>query len=126
MNFDEFERKLRSQPRREIPAEWREEILPSTTEVGASVPWWRQWLWPHPAAWTALAALWVVIFALAFAGRPEPTIRSASSAGLRPDVLQAFAERTRLMAELSGEPAEFGPSPAERPRSARVISEVAV
>jgi len=119
---------LRSQPRREIPAEWRREILrlSGASGVVAPVPWWRQWLWPHPAAWTALAALWVVIFALGFAARPEPAIRSASSASHPPDILQAFAERTRLMAELSGESAEMRPSAADRPRSARVMAEVAV
>lgn len=125
MNFDEFEQKLSRQARREIPAEWRKDILGfrRTTDVPAS-PWWRQWLWPHPAAWTALAALWVVIFALAFAGKPEPAITSAHAA--RPDILQAFAERTRLLAELSGESTEFHPSPAERPRSSRAIPQVCV
>jgi hypothetical protein len=128
MNFDEFEQKLNRQPRREIPAEWRKEILGSrgTAEVTAPVPWWRQWLWPHPAAWTALAALWVVVFALGFAGRPEPAMISADSARPRTDVFQALAERTRLMAELSGDAVEWHSSPAERPRSARSTSQVAV
>jgi hypothetical protein len=128
MNFDEFEQKLNRQPRREIPAGWRKQILGSCgpMELTAPLSWWRQWLWPHPAAWTALAALWVVVFALAFAGRPEPAIISADSAKPRTDVLQALAERTRLMAELSGDPVELRPSPADRPRSARSVSQVAV
>jgi len=128
MNFDEFEQKLRSQSRHRIPAKWRQEILgfSGSTEPTVSLPWWRQWLWPHPAAWTALAALWVIIFALGFAARPEPLIRSASSASHPPDILQAFAERTRLMAELSGESAELRPSAADRPRSARAMAEAAV
>jgi len=126
MNFDEFEAKLRQQPRREIPAKWREEILGPLRrdETDKPAPWWRQWLWPHPAAWGALAAVWVAIFALAYAGRPEQPIASARSSA--PDMLQAFEERTRLMAELSGEVVESLPSPADRPRSARRVSQVVV
>jgi len=128
MNFDEFEEKLRRQPRREIPANWREEILGPLRAVGTArpAPWWRQWLWPHPVAWGALAAAWLAIFALAYAGRPEPSLTTAAVSQRAPDVLQAFEERTRLMAELSGEVAEPRPSPADRPRSARRVSEVVV
>ncbi len=107
MNLDEFEAKLRQQPRRGIPARWREEILGPlrSDETYRLASWWRQWLWPHPAAWAALATAWV------------------SSA---PDMLQAFEERTRLMAELSGDIVGTRPSPAERPRSARRVSQVVV
>jgi hypothetical protein len=127
MNFDEFEEKLRRQPRREIPANWREEILGPlrAVETARPAPWWRQWLWPHPAAWGGLAAAWVAIFVLAYAGRPEHGGASVALSQRAPDVLQAFEERTRLMAELSGEVAEPRP-PAERPRSARRVSQVVV
>jgi len=43
-------------------------------------------------------------------------------------MLQAFQDRTRLMAELSEEPAPATSSPAaaERPRSSRRVKEIAV
>ena len=37
---------------------------------------WRDWLWPSPLAWGALAAIWVVVFARDFGSsrgvQPEP------------------------------------------------------
>ena len=124
MNFDEFEEKLRCQPRREIPPEWRKQILGPLREV--TVPWWRQWLWPHPAAWAALAALWIAIFALQVASAPEPRTTSAALSLPGPQMMQALAERTRLMAELFGESVQHVSSPADRPRSGRTIPEAVV
>jgi hypothetical protein len=126
MNFDEFEEKLRRQPRREIPAHWREDILRPLRATTAAHPWWRQWLWPHPAAWASLAAMWVAVFALQFAARPEAGTPSVASSQSRSEILQALAERTRLMAELSAEPNESRPSPVDRPRSARPNLQAAV
>ena len=129
MNFDEFENKLRSQPRREIPREWRREILaPLRRRPEAPVPWWRQLLWPHPAAWAGLAALWVAIFALNLAGAPEAaSYQAASKPSL--DKLMAYQERQRLWAELA---LDLSPQPrkqpraADRPRSNRTLLEAAV
>lgn len=127
MNFDEFEEKLRGQPRREIPREWRREILGSLRgprETG--VPWWRQLLWPHPAAWASLAAAWVAIVALHFAAAEEDGA-GRIAARPAPDVHWAYEERKRLYAELV---LEFSPpartEPVDRPRSHLTRLEVAV
>jgi hypothetical protein len=128
MNFDEFEDKLRGQPRREIPSEWRREILaPLQQRPEAKVSWWRQLLWPHPGAWATLAAAWVAIFALNFAGAPEGESYAAGPSSR--DALAAYQERQRLWAELaldlSQQPRK--PMPAmDRPRSRASIAEVAV
>ena len=120
MNFDEFENKLRGQPRREIPPEWRREILaPLHRRVEAPVAWWRQLLWPHPAAWASLAAAWVAIFALNLASAPEAASYQAASKP-SPDKLVAYQERQRLWAELA---LDLSPQPRkalpaiDRPRS---------
>ena len=120
MNFDEFESKLRGQPCREIPPEWRREILgPLRPKTEPPVSWWRQLLWPHPAAWAGLAAAWVAIVALNLAGAPEPASRQVTSKP-SPDRLVAYHERQRLWAELALDfsPQPRKPQPAmDRPRS---------
>ena len=129
MNFDEFENKLQGQPRREIPPEWRWEILaPLRRRPEAPVPWWRQLLWPHPAAWATLAAAWVAIFGLNLAGAPEAASSQAASKP-SPDKLMAYQERQRLWAELALDlsPQPRKPQPAvDRPRSNVRPAEVVV
>jgi hypothetical protein len=128
MNFDEFESKLRGQPRRDIPPEWRREILvPLRRRTEAPVSWWRQLLWPHPAAWAGLAAVWVVIVALNLAGAPEGELYAAGKPS--PDTRVAYQERQRLWAELaldiSPQPRKQPPA-ADRPRSNRILLEAVV
>jgi hypothetical protein len=76
--MDDFEQFLTSQPLRDVPPAWREEILATaatttmareTPPPSAAGPWWRAWLWPSPYAWAALAAAWLVIFGLNFAAQ---------------------------------------------------------
>lgn len=63
---DRFEEQLQRQPFRRVPAAWRREILNA-----APAPSWREWLWPSPVAWGAVAAAWVLIVALQLA-MPHP------------------------------------------------------
>jgi hypothetical protein len=129
MNFDEFESKVRSQPRREIPPEWRREILaPLRKRSEAPVSWWRQLLWPHPAAWAGLGVAWVAIVFLNVAGAPEAAPQQAASKP-SPDRLMAYQERQRLWAELAldAAPQSRKPLPAvDRPRSHSRSAEVVV
>jgi hypothetical protein len=128
MNFDEFENKLRGQPRREIPAEWRREILaPLRRRTEAPIAWWRQLLWPHPAAWASLAAAWVAIFALNLAGAPEGETYAVGKPPL--DTRVAYQERQRLWAELAldlSPPARRSVPAMDRPRSQALSAEVIV
>ena len=67
--MNDFEQKLARQNFREPPAALRAAILRTT--AAAPAPWtWRDWLWPAPPAWAALAALWLVFAAVQFADRP--------------------------------------------------------
>src|SRR5687767_14277976 len=128
MSFDEFENKLRSQPRREIPTQWRREILSAvSTEPGAPVPWWRQLLWPHPAAWASLAAAWVAIIVLNSAGAPE-TASPQTASKPSPAMRLAYEERQRLWAELvlDVSPQTRERPAVDRPRSHAPVTEVTV
>jgi len=67
----------------------------------------REWLWPHPAAWASLAAIWIVLIGVQ--RKTETAIRSemiALRAGPE-EVLEAFAQRQmateRLLAGLDFE-----------------------
>jgi hypothetical protein len=58
--MNEFERKLSKQSFRAQPAALRAAIFDSPHNVVTPVGWtWRDWFWPSPQAWGALAALWV-------------------------------------------------------------------
>jgi hypothetical protein len=84
MKPDDFEKQLQRQPLRELPAGWRAEILRAAHDsvaadvrrlqlpgqesqgllTSAAASWWREWLWPCPQAWAALAAVWMIIIGL--------------------------------------------------------------
>src|SRR5664280_2576256 len=81
MNTDDFEKRLQREPLRQIPGEWREQILsaarqaslaehaPRTTQHAPPSPsllstihhQLSTLLWPHPTAWAGLAAVWLMI-----------------------------------------------------------------
>ena len=60
--MNDFERKLAAQPFREPPADLRRAVLAACEPAPRAG--WREWLWPSPAAWGALAALWLAFFAI--------------------------------------------------------------
>ena len=63
--MNDFEQKLARQTFREPPAALRAAVLRACTAAPAA--WtWRDWLWPAPQAWAALAALWLVLAAVQF------------------------------------------------------------
>ena len=141
MNPDDFEKRLQRQPLRQVPREWREEILSAARQASAPQPTphpahrfrtsllstlnaqLSTFLWPHPAAWAGLAALWLVIGGLNLATREaSPQVaRRASPPSV--EVFMAFHEQEQLLAELLGPreaPVAERPKPAvPRPRSER-------
>lgn len=67
----------------------------------------REWLWPHPAAWASLAAIWIVMLSV---HRQTETAIQSEMIALRAapeEVLEAFAQRQqateRLLAGLDFE-----------------------
>jgi hypothetical protein len=80
--MNDFERKLRQQAFRAPPPELRVAIF-GRAEVPAKLiepaHWtWRDWFWPSPLAWGALAALWMLFGALAMGGRATPAAPEAA------------------------------------------------
>ena len=134
MKPDDFEQRLQRQSLRQIPAEWREEILregrrAAVPEIGnaetASSPKlnWRAMLtnifWPNPQAWAALAAVWILVFAVDFSMRDKAPVVAEKSAP-SPEVIAELKQQQRLLVELIGarEKHDAGPQGFfPRPRS---------
>ncbi len=121
---DPFEKRLRSQPARLVPPEWRDEIMRAARgatavarpEAGAGgLSWFARFnarvsalLWPHPAAWGGLAAAWALVVGVQLADR-EPASKASARAvvPVSGEVRKLLREQEQLFAELAG--------PAERP-----------
>ncbi|HTX20581.1 MAG TPA: hypothetical protein VMD27_01800 [Candidatus Aquilonibacter sp.] len=126
MKPDDFEQKLQRQPLRQVPAEWRGEILDATTSRHSSLVTRRSflstfnsrlstWLWPHPVAWAGLAAVWIFIFAVNFSMRDQAPMMAEKSAPPSPEMVAELRQQQRMLAELIGA-AEV--REAERPKFA--------
>jgi len=133
MKSDDFEKHLQRQPLRQVPAEWRDQVLSAARQAGRPRLASRAagnglravlstlnsrlstLLWPHPAAWAGLAAAWVVIVGLSFTTRDTERHVARGVSSPSPQVFMAFQEQQRLLNELVG-PREI--PTAERPKAA--------
>jgi hypothetical protein len=117
--MDDFEQKLQRQPLRQVPGEWREEILregrraavPEIRDADtASLPKW-SWLstinhqlstllWPHPKAWAGLAAVWILILVVDFSARDKTPVMAVKSTPPSPEVIVELRQQQRMLAEL--------------------------
>jgi hypothetical protein len=110
----QFENRLRRQPMRKIPGEWRGKILVacrgSRVESRAQESRWISTLafrlstvlWPHPKAWAGLAAIWILIFAVNFSVRDTSPGIAEKSAPLSPEAIVELKKQQLLFAELMG------------------------
>jgi hypothetical protein len=117
MNHDDFEQKLGRQPLRQVPAEWREEILSAASKVGTahravrffgragrtSLPdWLERILWPSPAAWAGLVAVWILIFAVNLSTRDTSPAIAKKNSPPSSEVIVELRQQQQLLAELIG------------------------
>jgi hypothetical protein len=116
--MEQFENRLSRQPLRQIPDEWRAEILREGRGAAlpknkrdadtASLPKrdWRTSLaeifWPHPKAWAGLAAVWIFIFVVNFSMRDSSPRMTEKSAPPSPEVMVELKKQQRMFAELVG------------------------
>jgi hypothetical protein len=118
MNTDDFEKRLQQQTLRQIPGEWRAEILRKATGSRPSTPDPRPsflacLLWLRPGPWAALGAIWAVIFALHFASRDNAPQMAKDSKTSAPEMMLTLKEEQQLLAELIG---NSEPNEMERPK----------
>ncbi len=130
---EQFERRLSRQPLRQIPGDWRGEILSAARHASRPQPrasflstinhQLSTILWPHPKAWAGLAAVWILIFAVDFSMRDTTPLVAERAAPPPPEVIVELKQQQRMLAELMGssqareaEPPRFLP----QPRSERV------
>jgi hypothetical protein len=128
--MDDFEKRLRQQSLRQMPGEWREDILTaarnSTPDLRTHSEEQAGWSWllaRFPVAWGALAMLWAALIAVnlilsgpanrattqpAFAGRMDPLA-----------VLNLQQAELSLLSGKSGDETEPPPVSPLRPRSER-------
>ena len=144
MSTEDFEKRLQRQPLRQIPSEWRAEILSAARQASLAqhAPRTTQHahrpasllstihhqlstlLWPHPVAWAGLAAVWLVILGLGYAMRePAPRAEVRYAAPPSPEMRAMLQPQAQLLAELVGpleKPQAQRPRPAApQPRSQR-------
>lgn len=108
MKNDDFEKQLQQQPLRPVPEHWRNQILQAARKVESAEPrsegpanksWLYQLLWPCPQAWGALAAVWVVVLFLNYAGAEKSEVSVAKATESR-EVMMALKQQQRFQAEL--------------------------
>lgn len=129
MKPDSLEQKLARQQMRQVPPEWRVEVLiaarqaqnprqPSPTARHSFFSTLNQQLatllWPNPRAWGALATVWVVILTANMASRGDSATATARRvAPPTPEMRELLREQEQLFAELFDQPA------IERPKTSR-------
>lgn len=135
--MEAFEKHLRRQPLREIPRDWREDILATARRAAVEVrsekaqeSWVhalragiRGWLWPHPAAWGMLGACWIVIGALDFAAREPEVLAVGRATSMSVEAKRELKQERLMLVELSGGPEkpelDRARKPATPPRTER-------
>jgi hypothetical protein len=121
MNRDEqFEQRLRRQQLREVPSAWKKEILSHARETHHASPSTHpdssvgHLLWtlkrrffpllsPHPRAWGALGAVWVVIIAANLASHDDAGATGVRAMAPPPEIREMLKQQEQLLTELVGE-----------------------
>ena len=144
MNADDFENQLARRPIRQMPPEWRGEILRAARAAAdLSIPIHEteslagflkrkisSALWPCPQAWAGLAAVWVLLLWVDFSITRQPATVAVKQTAESPQVIKVLQEQRQMLASLTE---QFDTTLAEppkpflpRPRSERRTEEALV
>lgn len=121
----DFEKHLSRAVVRQIPSHWREEILaaaeksqpePASSGIRAFYLTIRGLLWPHPAAWAALAACWTLTGLLCLSCPRGPALYAVTPPGVKPLNITPEQYAVYLMARdaLLARPSPGEPEPFNR------------
>ena len=104
--MEQFERRLSRQPLRQIPTEWRGELLSAAKHASRPVPrtlflstfnhQLSTLLWPHPKAWAGLAVVWILIFAVDFSMHDKLPVVTEKAAPPSPEVIVELKQQRRI------------------------------
>jgi hypothetical protein len=114
-----FERLLEGQTLRQVPTEWRDEVLKAARSAKSGVATARLqdasdagtltilgrlsfWFWPHPVAWGGLAAVWAFLFMVNFSLRDREPVMAEKAVPQSAVVMAQLQQQHRLLAELLG------------------------
>jgi hypothetical protein len=123
MNMDNFEKRLQRQSWRQLPGEWRGEILAAATaperRIAAdnAIPLWRLIFARFPVATGALAAVWIALIAinlLLFGTSSQSAARPQFASITEPSSIWRL-QNAELQQIASGDPSISGESPANLP-----------
>jgi hypothetical protein len=128
---DPLEQRLRRQPLRQIPADWRADILQAaraaqsasqktSSQANEKSDWFsiirrelKTLLWPNSKAWAGLAAVWIFIAVIHFSMRDTTTLAVENPAPPSPTMMAELKQQRLMFAELVG---STTPSESDRPR----------
>ncbi len=97
--MSDLEHQLAALPLAEPPAALRTRVLAQAAEQSRKARrGFAAWLWPHPSAWGAVAALWIVIAALNFSG-PRGDALLASNHPVKPASAEELAQSANRLRE---------------------------
>jgi len=140
MNSDNFERRVQRQPFREVPTEWRTQLLLNARKAAHYKPetsfWRKAWqgilnlnfktsflLWPSPRAWASLAVVWLLLLIVNLSTNDKASFASRGTSKPSPEKLMAWREQERLLTEMLGQQeiplADRSKPSVPRPRSER-------
>jgi hypothetical protein len=117
MSTDDFEKRVQRQPLRQIPPEWREEILQTARAASASSHAASRenrssdffsalgsrlsaLLRLHPKSWAALAAVWIAIVAMNFYSSDKTTVRAKNTSPPTPEMILVLQNQRRELSRL--------------------------
>ncbi len=133
--MDEFEQRLSRQSLRQMPADWRGQILAAAAPAAPRLAPHASLLltfnsqlcallWPCPQAWAGLAAIWIFIFVFNHSMQDgDPVVVAQKAPPPSPQLVAELKQQQQMFVELIGqnqpadaEPPKFKPLP----RSERV------